>query len=328
MRSSALWVSTGSATSLPSTFPTATSVCSASHWRLAAGPRLLLLDEPMTGMNPVETAGMIDFVRRLRDDGHTIVLVEHDMKAVMSLSDRIVVLARGTKITEGTPEEIRHNDEVIEAISEREIPSMLLEIKDVRIHYAKAEALKGVCLHVEEGEIVTLVGANGAGKTTILRAVSGLKKPSSGEILFQGRKINGISPHKVARLGIGHVPEGRRVFAPLTVAENLELGAYLRRDRAAIRRELESAYEHFPVLKRKESQKAGSLSGGEQQMLATARALMGDPKLLLMDEPSMGLSPLLVMEMAKMIKRINERGITVILVEQNARLALALAHRA
>lgn len=205
---------------------------------------------------------------------------------------------------------------------------MLLEIKDLKVHYGKAEALKGISMGIEEGTIVTLIGANGAGKTTTLRTISGAKAPTSGKIWFQGERIDDLPPHEIARRGIAHVPEGRRILATMTVLENLEMGAYLRKDKSGIARDLENLYEHFPVLKERRRQMAGSLSGGEQQMLATARAMMAGPKLLLMDEPSMGLSPVLVEEVGKMITNINQTGVTIMLVEQNARIALRLADRA
>jgi branched-chain amino acid transport system ATP-binding protein len=205
---------------------------------------------------------------------------------------------------------------------------MLLEMKDVFVRYGKATALKGVSMEVNEGEIVALIGSNGAGKTTTLRAISGLNVPDQGEIRFQGRAINGIAPHKIVQMGVAHVPEGRRVFGDLTVEDNLELGAYLRKDRHIIAQDLEGIYQSFPVLKQRRRQKAGSLSGGEQQMLAMARALMTSPKVMLLDEPSLGLSPILVREVGKIIARINAQGVTIILIEQNARMALRLAHRA
>lgn len=205
---------------------------------------------------------------------------------------------------------------------------MLLEMRDVFVQYGKAIALRGISLGVTEGEVVALIGSNGAGKTTTLRAISGLNLPTSGEIRFQGKTINGMPPHVIVQMGIAHVPEGRRVFGPMTVEENLELGAYLRKDRQGIGRDLEQIYESFPVLKNRSRQRAGSLSGGEQQMLAMARALMTSPKVLLLDEPSLGLSPLLVREVGRIISRINKLGVTVILIEQNARMALRLAHRA
>lgn len=203
---------------------------------------------------------------------------------------------------------------------------MMLEVKDLIVHYGKAEALKGISIGVDKGKIVTLIGANGAGKTTSLRTISGLKRPTSGEIWFEGRPIVGMPLHEIVRLGIAQVPEGRRVFATMTVLENLRLGAYLRKDKHGIAKDLENIYEHFPALKARRGQPAGSLSGGEQQMLATTRALMASPKLLLMDEPSMGLSPILVAEVANIIKDINREGISIILVEQNARMALNIAH--
>ena len=205
---------------------------------------------------------------------------------------------------------------------------MLLELKALRVHYGRAEALKGVTINADEGAVVSIVGANGAGKSTILKTISSLKKPTSGEIRFQGKRIDGLPPHEVVKMGIAHIPEGRMVFAPMTVLDNLKMGAYLRRNKTEIERDLEIMYQHFPVLKERRGQVAGSLSGGQQQMLAIARALMVAPKLLLMDEPSMGLSPLLVEEVSKIIRDINGRGISIILVEQNARMALRLSQKA
>lgn len=205
---------------------------------------------------------------------------------------------------------------------------MLLEVKDLRVHYGKAEALKGFSINVKEGSIVTLIGANGAGKTTTLRTISGLKAPTSGEIWFRGERIDGIPAHDIVKLGIAHIPEGRIVFAPMTVLDNLKMGAYLRKDKQEIAKDLDRIYEHFPILKERSGQKAGSLSGGEQQMLATARALMASPQLILMDEPSMGLSPILVKEVGNIIKGINQDGVSIMLVEQNARMALNLADKA
>jgi len=205
---------------------------------------------------------------------------------------------------------------------------MLLEVKDLVVHYGKAEALKGISLHINEGEVISIVGANGAGKTTIMRAISGLKKPTAGQITFEGKRIDGKGAHDIVKQGIAHIPAGRMIFAPMTVLENLMLGAFLRKDKAQISQDFDNVYRHFPVLKERPKQLAGSLSGGEQQMLAVARALMASPKLLLMDEPSIGLSPILVAEISKIIQDINKEGISIILVEQNARMALKLASRA
>jgi branched-chain amino acid transport system ATP-binding protein len=202
---------------------------------------------------------------------------------------------------------------------------MLFRIEDLAVHYGKVAALRGVSLEVDAGAIVTLIGANGAGKSTTLRAVSGLVKASAGAIWFEGVRIDGLAAAEVVRRGIAHVPEGRRVFPDLTVYENLMTGAYLRRDKAGIARDLASVYGHFPRLEERRGQSAKTLSGGEQQMLAMGRALMSAPKLLLLDEPSLGLSPVMVQEIAKIVREINGRGVPVILVEQNAELALRLA---
>jgi branched-chain amino acid transport system ATP-binding protein len=205
---------------------------------------------------------------------------------------------------------------------------MLLEVKNITVHYGKAEVLKDVSLSVAEKEIVTVIGANGAGKTTTLRSISGLKILTSGEIRFNGEKISGLHAHQIVRLGISHVPEGRRILAPLTVFENLEIGAYLWKNKNELNKGLDSIFDRFPILKERKKQVSGSLSGGEQQMLAIARALLNQPKLIMMDEPSMGLSPLMVGEVGKIITDINKQGLSIILVEQNARMALGLAQRA
>ena len=201
----------------------------------------------------------------------------------------------------------------------------LLELQDLHVHYGAIHALKGVSIGVEEGKIATLVGANGAGKSTTLRAISGLIQPSRGEIRFGGRSLRGIKAHEIVRAGISHVPEGRIVFANLTVLDNLEMGAYLRRDRAGIAADLKKIFHLFPRLEERRRQAAGTLSGGEQQMLAIGRALMARPKLLLMDEPSLGLAPILVREIFSVIREIRSQGTTIVLVEQNARMALATA---
>jgi branched-chain amino acid transport system ATP-binding protein len=205
---------------------------------------------------------------------------------------------------------------------------MLLEIKDLWVHYGRAEAVRGVSMEVEEGSIVTLIGANGAGKTTTLRTVSGLNKPTSGEIWYQGKRIDGLPPHEIVKLGIAHVPEGRQLFYTLSVLQNLEMGGYLLNKRSDFKKNLDSMIEHFPNIKTRIENQATDLSGGEQQMVAVARALMSNPKVVLMDEPSIGLSPIMVGEVAKIITQINKIGVTVVLVEQNARMALRLAKTA
>jgi branched-chain amino acid transport system ATP-binding protein len=202
---------------------------------------------------------------------------------------------------------------------------MLLDIKELWCHYGGAEVLKGVTLRIPEGKIVTIIGANGAGKTTTLRAVSGLKKATSGEITFRDERIDVLSPQAIVRRGIIQVPEGRQLFPYMSVLDNLKVGAYLQKNKDEVSDTLEDVFAHFPRLKERRKQKANTLSGGEQQMLAIGRALMADPKLLLLDEPSLGLSPMNVLEIGKIVRSINERGISVVLVEQNARLALGVA---
>lgn len=204
----------------------------------------------------------------------------------------------------------------------------MLSIEDINVYYGNIHALKGVSLNINEGEIVTLIGANGAGKSTLLKTVSGLLKPKQGDIIFEGQSIVGKAAQAIVKQGISHVPEGRRVFANMTVEENLELGAFLRKDKVGIKKDMESVFERFPRLLERCKQLSGTLSGGEQQMLAMGRALMARPRLLLLDEPSMGLAPLLVKTIFKIIEDINKSGTTILLVEQNANMALSIANRA
>ena len=204
----------------------------------------------------------------------------------------------------------------------------MLEIKDLNVFYGAIHALKGISLTVGEGELVSLIGANGAGKTTTLHTISGLLTASSGSITLDGKDLQKVAPNKIIGMGLAHVPEGRHVFSRMTVEENLRMGAYIIKDQKKISENLESVYAHFPRLKERSRQLAGTLSGGEQQMLATGRALMTDPKIVLMDEPSMGLSPLLVKEIFSIIEELHKSGITILLVGQNAKMALAVADRA
>lgn len=204
----------------------------------------------------------------------------------------------------------------------------MLEIKNLNVHYGVIHALKDASLTVNKGEIVTLIGANGAGKTTTLRTISGLNKASSGHVVLDGKDITNISASKRVEMSLSQVPEGRRIFPAMTIVENLEMGAFLRKDKANIKKDMENVYELFPVLGRRKKQLAGTMSGGEQQMLAMGRALMSKPKILLLDEPSMGLAPLLVKEIFDIIVNINSTGTTILLVEQNAKMALSIAHRA
>ncbi len=204
----------------------------------------------------------------------------------------------------------------------------MLEVKDLKVNYGMIQAIKGVSFHVEQGEVIALIGANGAGKTTILHTITGLLSPKEGSVTFEGTDITKIPPHKIVSMGMAHVPEGRRVFSHLTVLQNLKMGAYTRKDKAEMQETLEMVYERFPRLKERENQVAGTLSGGEQQMLAMGRALMSHPKIILMDEPSMGLSPIYVNEIFEIIQEVSKTGTTVLLVEQNAKKALSIADRA
>jgi ABC-type branched-subunit amino acid transport system ATPase component len=332
---------------------------------LGTDPGVLLLDEPAAGTNPNEKRDLAELILRINAERDiSVLLIEHDMKLVMSVAHRIVVLNFGEKIAEGSPSEIQRNPIVIAAYlgtsaeeaeqqaldqpvlhlidtnpaddDSRPRDSMdvggpagsgpiLLDVVDIEVRYGAIRALKGVSFHVKEGEIVALLGANGAGKTTTQKTVSGMLRPTLGTISYDGKRIDGIPAHELVRLGICHVPEGRHVFPRMSVAENLEMGAF--RFRQTDQDDLGRVLELFPPLKERLKQTAGTLSGGEQQMLAIGRALMGKPRLILLDEPSMGLAPQVVAQIFDIIDEINRQGVTVLLVEQNAAQALALAHR-
>lgn len=203
----------------------------------------------------------------------------------------------------------------------------MLHVENLNVYYGMIHAIKDISLEVNRGEIVSLVGANGAGKTTTLQAISGMLKPKTGSVHYLDHDLLAVPPHKIVHLGLAHVPEGRRVFAQMTVQENLEMGAFISKDKGKNKVNLDKVFEHFPRLEERKKQLAGTLSGGEQQMLAIGRAMMASPEMLLLDEPSMGLSPLLVKEIFKIIKELNDDGITILLVEQNAKQALSIAHR-
>ena len=292
---------------------------------LATDMKLLLLDEPAAGMNPTETEELLEIINYIRNEFKvSVLLIEHDMSLVMKICERIQVLDFGTTIASGTPEQIANDPHVIEAYLGKDEP--MLEIKDLHVNYGAVHALNGVSMTVKDGEIVSLIGANGAGKTTTLRTITGLEKAASGSITFDGHDLRKTEPSKIITLKLAHVPEGRHIFPQMTVEENLEMGAFT--DPTDMAKTMADVYERFPRLKERKRQLAGTLSGGEQQMLAVGRALMGKPKMILMDEPSMGLSPLLVKEIFAIIKEVNKQGITILLVEQNAKMALAISDRA
>ncbi len=316
---------------------------------LAATPRLLLLDEPTAGMTPEEAGDVAREIRLLKDDGYTVLVIEHHMDVVAGTCDRVIVLDHGEKIGEGTPAEVACDPEVMRAYlgapadagrSSRpaepraakpdkvaKSPPML-ELKGVSSSYGAVRALQGVDLRVNTGEIVVVLGSNAAGKSTVLKTILGGIRPAAGEVVFMGRRIDTLPTSEIARAGVAIVPEGRRIFPGLTVLENLELGGYVLRDGRAIAESIERLFELFPVLAERRHQRAGTLSGGEQQMLAISRALVASPRLVCMDEPSMGLAPMLVERVMRAVADINRAGATVLLVEQNARAALAIADRA
>lgn len=304
---------------------------------LAAQPKLLLLDEPFAGMNDTESEATMKLIHRIREGGVTILVIDHHMQTMARGCDRLVVMDHGLKLAEGLPADVVNQPAVVSAYlgAGDEVnapttvpnPDVVLSVRDLSVQYGRTKALRGAGLSLKQGEIVALVGANGAGKTTMLRAISGLVPVAGGSIDLLGRTVNGVDPVSRVRSGLAHCPEGREIFPRMTVLENLNLGA-IGRSSSEVDAELQHVHEVFPRLAERSQQLAGSLSGGEQQMLAIGRAIMSKPKVLILDEPTLGLSPLLAREVGETLMRLNQEGLSVLLVEQNAVLALAIAHRA
>jgi ABC-type branched-subunit amino acid transport system ATPase component len=325
---------------------------------LALRPRLLILDEPAAGMNPSEKERIRELIESLNSRGLTVLLIDHDMRLVMGVCRQIAVLNFGKKIAEGPPQQVSSDEGVVKAYlgshateegvahvpgseavdvetadggqdrAQPEPEQAFLEVKNLQVAYGAIDAVRDVSFKVAAGEVVALIGANGAGKSTILNTLSGLIRPRAGSAIFDGLDLTTVRPDQIVRHGLVQVPEGREVLARLTVRENLELGAWSRRDSRTVGREIDHLMERFPILGQRRNLPAGQLSGGEQQVLAIARGLLAKPRLLLLDEPSLGLAPQLVDQVFDMVQQIHADGTTILLVEQNALRALDVADRA
>jgi branched-chain amino acid transport system ATP-binding protein len=314
---------------------------------LTTKPRLLLLDEPCAGMHAGERAHLMDRIRRIRKSGIAVLLVEHNMELVMGISDRVWVLDHGKLIASGRPEEVQRDPACVaaylgagreEAGQARPEPMVgsagpsdagapLLSIDGLSVSYGAGQVLHDVSFQVPRGEMLTVLGANGAGKSTLLATIAGVLRPSHGDVCFDGRRITGLSSDRLAADGICLVPEGRHVFPDLSVQDNLLVAAPPRRKKQELGKDYDLVYTLFPILAERRRQTAGTLSGGEQQMVAIGRALMARPRLLLCDEPSMGLAPLVAEDIFAALSELNKEGLTLVMVEQNAALASSISHR-
>jgi ABC-type branched-subunit amino acid transport system ATPase component len=297
-----------------------------------------MLDEPAAGLNLSDKQLLAKLLRRIADAGIAVVLIEHDMSLVMGISDHVVVLDAGRCIAQGRPDAVRNDRAVIDAYlggahfearprarAHHAAGAPTLDVRDLAAGYGAVNVLKGVDLALSAGEVVAVLGANGAGKSTLMKAFSGLLRPVSGAIVFDGADVAAWPAFRVARAGLVLVPEGRQVFPELSVHDNVRLGAYARSD--VTRQEVDAMIARFPSLERRRDQRAGLLSGGEQQMLAIARGLIARPKVLLLDEPSLGLAPALIGELYRVLAELRDQGMTILLVDQMAALALAIADR-
>jgi len=307
---------------------------------LARKPKLLILDEPAAGLANPDVMKLIEIVRKIRAQGITTILIEHHMSVVNEVCDFVTVLDEGKIIAQGLPDDIKREPRVIKAylgdnkestFSSRQLgETAMLRVENLHAGYGASEVLTGTSFEVRAGSVVALIGSNGAGKTTAMRVLSGILKATQGKVLLEGREVQHLGASRIARLGLAHSPEGRKVFAPLTVEDNLLLGAYTRLPKVFgfaphASADLDKIYALFPRLFERRTQPAGTLSGGEQQMLAIGRALMAKPKIILLDEPSMGLAPVIVQEVFATIRKLKEAGITMLLVEQFAKSALEVA---
>jgi len=290
---------------------------------LMTDPKMLLLDEPFAGVNPTLAWKLVGRIKELKERGMTFLIIEHDMPLITDISDTISFMNHGRIILEGPPEDVRQDPRVLDAYVGGRVMS-ILQVEGVVSGYTDIDILNGVSIHIEKGEVVSIIGPNGAGKSTLLKTIIGILKPRSGSIFFDGQDIAGMNTHSIVAKGMGFVPQEKNTFPSLTVMENLEMGAFLKDEIGDV---LEEVFNIFPVLRDKKHQRATTLSGGEIKMLAMGRAMMPEPQVLLLDEPTAGLSPKLREVVFEEIMDINGTGTTILMVEQNAKKALSISHR-